>query len=142
MRPQEPGLSGPLSPLELIKHLPQEAFAASDAPPHRHRRYSEQIYVLEGEFTVWSGKRQTVLRRGEDVVIPPGIAHAFHVTGDAPVRALVVASPSAFARLVTEVGTPDHGSGVPPSAPPDMDLFHRSGRRTGSRTRAAVPPSC
>jgi AraC family transcriptional regulator len=30
MRQQEPGLSGPLGPLELIKHLPQEAFAASD----------------------------------------------------------------------------------------------------------------
>jgi hypothetical protein len=30
MRQQEPGLSGPLGPLELIKHIPGEAFAASD----------------------------------------------------------------------------------------------------------------
>jgi AraC family transcriptional regulator len=30
MRQQEPGLSGPLGPLELTKHLPLETFAASD----------------------------------------------------------------------------------------------------------------
>jgi AraC family transcriptional regulator len=30
MRQQESGLSGPLGPLELIKHLPEEAFAVSD----------------------------------------------------------------------------------------------------------------
>jgi quercetin dioxygenase-like cupin family protein len=24
----------------------------SQTPPHRHTRYSEQLYVLEGEFTV------------------------------------------------------------------------------------------
>ena len=30
MRQQQPGLSSPLDPLELVKHLPGEAFAASD----------------------------------------------------------------------------------------------------------------
>src|SRR5262245_33270855 len=30
MRQQELGLAGPLGPLELIKHIPGEAFAASD----------------------------------------------------------------------------------------------------------------
>jgi hypothetical protein len=39
---------------------------------------------------------------------------------------LVVASPGGFASLVTEAGTPDEGSGVPPSAAPDMDLFLRA----------------
>jgi mannose-6-phosphate isomerase-like protein (cupin superfamily) len=57
-----------------------------------------------------------VLRRGEDFTIPAGTAHALAVTGDGPGRALVIASPSGFARLITEVGTPDEGSGVPPSA--------------------------
>ena len=50
MRQQEPGLSGLLGPIELIKHLPGEPFAASDrlrwvgleairyrdSPPMRH----------------------------------------------------------------------------------------------------------
>jgi quercetin dioxygenase-like cupin family protein len=94
-------------------------------PLHRHGRYSEQIYVLDGEFTVWTSGRKAVLRPGDDVVIPAGTAHAVHVTGDGPGRALVVASPSGFARLITEAGTPDEGGGVPPSAAPDMDLFLR-----------------
>jgi quercetin dioxygenase-like cupin family protein len=94
-------------------------------PPHLHRRHSEQIYVLDGEFTVWTGGRKVVLRPGDDLLIPAGTAHAVHVTGDGPGRALVVVSPSGFARLITEAGTPDEGGGVPPSAAPDMDLFLR-----------------
>jgi quercetin dioxygenase-like cupin family protein len=105
--------------------------AGTQIPPHRHRRYSEQVYVLEGEFTVWAGGGKAVLRPGEDVVIPPGTAHAIHVTGDGPARGLVVASPSAFARLVTEVGTPDDGSGVPRSAPTDMDRLRRVSAELG-----------
>jgi quercetin dioxygenase-like cupin family protein len=99
--------------------------AGTQIPPHRHRRYSEQVHVLEGEFTVWAGGRKAVLRRGEDIVIPPSTAHALHVTSEGPGRGLVVASPSAFTRLVIEVGTPDDGSGVTPSAPTDMDLCLR-----------------
>ena len=94
-------------------------------PPHRHGAYAEQLYVLEGEFTVWAGRRKAVLRPGDDLLIPAGTAHVVAATGDGPGRALVVASPSGFARLVTEVGTPDDRGGVPPSAAPDMDLFLR-----------------
>ena len=94
-------------------------------PLHRHTRYAEQIYVLEGEFTVWAGGRQAVLRPGDDIVIPVGTPHAVHATGGGPARGLVVASPSGFARLITEAGTPDEGAGVPPSAAPDRDLFLR-----------------
>ena len=105
--------------------------AGTQIPPHRHRRYSEQIYVLEGEFTVWAGKRKAVLRPGNDIFIPPSTAHAWHATGAGPGRALVLTAPSGFSRLVTEVGTPDDGSGVPPSAPTDMDLFHRISAELG-----------
>jgi quercetin dioxygenase-like cupin family protein len=94
-------------------------------PPHRHSAYAEQLYILDGEFTVWAGGRKAVLRPGDDLFIPAGTAHAVAVTGGGPGRALVVASPSGFARLVTEAGTPDEGGGVPPSAAPDMDLFLR-----------------
>ena len=94
-------------------------------PPHRHRRYSEQLYVLDGEFTVWAGGRKVVLRPGDDLIIPTGTAHAVAATGSGPGRALVVASPSGFARLITEVGIPDEGRGAPPSAATDMDLLLR-----------------
>jgi quercetin dioxygenase-like cupin family protein len=96
----------------------------AQVPPHLHRRHAEQIYVLDGEFTVWADGRQAVLHPGEDIAIPVGTAHALAVTGDGPGRALVIVSPSGFARLVTEAGTPDEGDDVPPAAT-DMDLFLR-----------------
>jgi carboxymethylenebutenolidase len=105
--------------------------AGAQVPPHIHRRYAEQIYVLDGEFTVWAGGRKTVLHPGDDVVIPAGTAHAVHATGDGPARGLVVVSPSGFARLITEAGTPDEGGGVPPAAATDMDLFHRISAELG-----------
>jgi quercetin dioxygenase-like cupin family protein len=97
----------------------------TQTPPHRHGAYSEQLYVLDGEFTVWAGGRKAVLRPGDDLFIPTGTAHAVAATGGGPARALVVASPSGFARLIAEAGTPDEGGGAPPSAAPDMDLFLR-----------------
>jgi quercetin dioxygenase-like cupin family protein len=103
----------------------------TQTPPHRHNAYSEQLYVLDGEFRVWLGGRKAVLRPGDDLLIPAGTAHAVGATGDVPGRALVVASPSGFARLITEVGTPDEGGGGPPSAAPDMDLFLRVSAELG-----------
>jgi quercetin dioxygenase-like cupin family protein len=103
----------------------------TQTPPHRHGAYSEQLYVLDGEFTVWAGARKVVLRPGDNFTIPAGTAHVGAATGDGPGRGLVVASPSGFARLVTEVGTPEEGGGGPPSAPLDMDLFLRVSAELG-----------
>ena len=37
----------------------------TQTPPHRHRAYAEQLYVLDGEFTVWAGGRKAVLCPGD-----------------------------------------------------------------------------
>ena len=100
------------------------------SPLHRHTRYAEQFYVLEGEFTVWAGERKAVLHPGDIFTIPAGTAHAVAVTGRGPGRGLVVASPSGFARLVTGAGTPDTGGG-PPDGPPDTALFYRTCAEVG-----------
>ena len=97
----------------------------TQTPPHRHGAYAEQLYVLDGEFTVWAGGHKVVLRPGDDFLIPAGTAHVVAATGAVPGRALVVTSPSGFAPLVTKAGTPDEGGEGPPSADPDMDLFLR-----------------
>jgi quercetin dioxygenase-like cupin family protein len=91
----------------------------TQTPPHRHTRYSEQVYVLEGEFTVWIEDQKIELSAGETVMIPSGVPHVFAAIGDAPARGLVVAAPSAFARLVATVGTQERVD------TPDMELFDR-----------------
>jgi quercetin dioxygenase-like cupin family protein len=100
-------------------------------PLHRHNRYSERLYVLEGEFTVWAGQRTAVLHPGDTFTIPAGMAHAVAVTGDSPARGLVIALPSGFARLVMEAGIPDTGGGAPPAEPPDMAVFERIAAEIG-----------
>jgi quercetin dioxygenase-like cupin family protein len=103
----------------------------AQVPPHRHTRYSEQLYVVEGELTARVGERTVVLRHGENVFIPAGTPHSLAFTGDDQTRVLVVASPSGFARLVTEGGTPDEGQGMPPAASFDRDRFLRIAAELG-----------
>jgi quercetin dioxygenase-like cupin family protein len=95
----------------------------TQTPLHRHNRYSEQIYVLEGEFTILAGVRKVVVHAGDTFTIPAGTAHAVAFTGDVPSRGLVIASPSGFARLILETGTPD--TGVPSDGALNKTLFDR-----------------
>lgn len=94
-------------------------------PLHRHTRYSEQLYVLEGELTVWGGENKVVLTPGESFLIAPGIPHVVGVLSDRPARGLVVAAPSGFARLIAAVGT------VNETDAPDMALFERLSAKIG-----------
>lgn len=97
----------------------------TQTPPHRHTRYSEQIYVLEGEFTVWVGKNKVVVGTGESVLIPMGTTHVVAALGDKPARGLVVAAPSAFAQLIEATGTLNENEA------PDMALFNRISTEIG-----------
>ncbi|MBD2532074.1 cupin domain-containing protein [Nostoc flagelliforme FACHB-838] len=97
----------------------------TQTPLHRHTRYSEQLYVLEGEFTVWAGENKAVLKAGETFLIPPSTAHVIGVLSDNPARGLMVASPSAFARLIAEVGTQNENE------IPDMELAQRISAEIG-----------
>ncbi|AGY59858.1 cupin domain-containing protein [Gloeobacter kilaueensis] len=94
-------------------------------PLHRHTRYSEQLYVLEGELTVWAAQNKVLLTPGESFLISPGIPHAVGVLSDKPARALVVAAPSAFARLIAATGTVDE------TGPVDLELVGRIAAEIG-----------
>ncbi len=110
----------------------------SRTPPHRHTRYLEQIYVLEGEFTVWAGENKVVLSAGESFLIPPYTPHVVAATGNQPARGLVVAAPSAFARLIAAVGTLEE------MEPPDMALFESITAEIGDEILGApgdLPPT-
>jgi hypothetical protein len=93
--------------------------------------YAEQLYVLDGEFTVWAGESKAVHRPGDNLVIPAGTAHVAAATGSGPGRGLVIALPSGFARLITEVGTTDGGDGTQTSTPLEMELFFRVSAEPG-----------
>lgn len=97
----------------------------SQTPPHRHTRYLEQLYVLEGEFTIWAGENKLVLSTGESFLIPVGTPHVVATIGDRPARGLIIAAPSAFARLIAAVGTQDK------TETPDMALFDRVSAEIG-----------
>ena len=97
----------------------------SQTPPHRHTRYSEQLYVLSGEFTVWAGENKVVLSAGESFLIPPHTTHVVAALSHQPARGLIVAAPSAFARLIAAVGTVDE------TEPPNMELFEQISTEIG-----------
>ena len=105
--------------------------AGFETPLHRHTRYSEHVYQIEGETTVWLEGRAVVLGAGESLPIPPGTAHAVGATGSGPARSLVVASPSGFARLIEEAGIPDTDGTPPPAGAFDMELFGRVSAELG-----------
>ncbi|QLE56380.1 cupin domain-containing protein [Nostoc sp. TCL26-01] len=103
----------------------------SQTPPHRHTRYSEQLYVLEGEFTVWIGKNKVVLKTGESALIPMGAPHVVAALSDQPARGLVVTSPSAFAHFVEATGTLNENEA------PDLELVNRIANEIGDEILGA-----
>ncbi len=111
---------------DLVEGLVPAGFETS---LHRHTRYTEHFFVLEGEITVWLEGRTAVLEAGESVLIPMGAAHAISVPGYGPARTLVVASPSGFARLISEVGIADGPQPSPDAF--DRGLFGRLSAELG-----------
>jgi quercetin dioxygenase-like cupin family protein len=91
----------------------------TQTPLYRHTRYCEQLYVLEGEVTIWTDEHKVVLNTGETFLIPVGTPHVVAAIGDEPARGLVVTAPSAFARLITTVGTQERADTL------DLKLFDR-----------------
>jgi quercetin dioxygenase-like cupin family protein len=89
----------------------------SQTPPRCHTLYSEQLYVLEGEFTIWAGEHKLLLSTGESFLIPIDTPHVIAAIGDQPAHGLTIAAPSALARLIAAVGTEDRRE------IPDMALF-------------------
>jgi quercetin dioxygenase-like cupin family protein len=76
-----------------------------ETPLHLHAKYSELIFVLSGEFTIYTNKEKVILGPGKSHFIPKGTPHVVEASSAEPANALTVASPSGFARLIRELGT-------------------------------------
>lgn len=81
-------------------------------PLHMHTRYSEDLFTLEGEFTVYLPGRTLVLKAGDRCLIPANTPHAVLNSGNTPARGLVVASPAGFAKLIKAGGTTEENSNI------------------------------
>jgi mannose-6-phosphate isomerase-like protein (cupin superfamily) len=93
------------------------------SPLHLHARYSETIIVLEGEVAVYTPGHEQILKAGESFFIPKNVPHMIaNNSSDQPFKALALASPSGFARLVNTVGIPDDGTDETAQQAHDMKL--------------------
>jgi mannose-6-phosphate isomerase-like protein (cupin superfamily) len=63
------------------------------APPHHHSRGAELFYVLDGSLQMLLGDEVTVFTKGDLVVVPPGVHHAFAPAPDASADVLIVFAP-------------------------------------------------
>jgi quercetin dioxygenase-like cupin family protein len=102
-----------------------------ETPLHLHSKYAELIYVLDGEFIVYTHKEKITLTPGQHLFIFPNIPHVVASSGKLVNRALTIASPSGFAKLIRTVGIPGTDATQPPDIPNDMGLFIEFSKETG-----------
>lgn len=99
----------------------------TEVPLHLHTKYSESVYVEEGELTVFMKDKTSVLKAGDHVFIPTGVPHAILASGSTITKALTVAAPGGFAKLIRTVG---HAT---PELPTDMGLFMKIAEEIGDK---------
>ena len=62
-------------------------------PLHLHPHTDEMFYVADGDATFQLGDSELQLSAGALVIVPRGTAHTVWVSGNRPVRGLIVISP-------------------------------------------------
>jgi len=99
-------------------------------PMHVHEREDETFQVLAGtvEFTIREGTQTRVLvaRTGDSVWAPRGVAHAWRVPGEEPVRLLFATTPAGIEGMFEELATL-------PKGPPDFTIIAEVCGRFGVR---------
>lgn len=66
---------------------------ADGAAPHLHKGSAEMFYVLDGEAQLLSGDEVLTAGRGDLVIVPPGMPHAFAAAPGANADLLIVITP-------------------------------------------------
>ncbi|HYZ87136.1 MAG TPA: cupin domain-containing protein [Bryobacteraceae bacterium] len=69
------------------------AKSADGARPHRHDHSAEMFYVLDGTVRVLSGTEIVTAERGDVIVVPPRLAHAFSADRGKSAELLIVIAP-------------------------------------------------
>ena len=100
-------------------------------PLHIHHREDESFWVLEGELTMRCGDRTFRAAAGSFVFLPRDVPHTFVVEGQTPARMLTLLTPGGGEGFFVDAGRPAEHDGLPPAAPPDIQLLKRVGERYG-----------
>lgn len=66
---------------------------ADGARPHHHAGSAELFYLLDGTAQLLSGDRVITAERGDLVIVPPGLAHAFAAAPGHDADILIVITP-------------------------------------------------
>ena len=66
---------------------------ADGAKPHHHQGSAELFYVLEGGVQILSGSDIVEAQRGDLIVVPPGVEHAFAAARGKSADLLIVITP-------------------------------------------------
>lgn len=78
------------------------------ARPHRHDHSAEMFYVLDGAVRVLSGTEIVRAERGDVIVVPPHLPHAFSADHGSGVDLLIVIAPGVerfeYFRKLTRIG--------------------------------------
>lgn len=69
------------------------AGGADGARPHRHDDSAELFYMLDGTAQLLSGEQVVTAERGDLVVVPPGLPHAFAAAPGEDADILIVITP-------------------------------------------------
>ncbi len=66
---------------------------ADGAKPHHHAKSAELFYLLDGTAQLLSGDQVVTAERGDLVIVPPGLAHAFAAAPGEDADILIVITP-------------------------------------------------
>ncbi|MGW7367710.1 cupin domain-containing protein [Streptomyces sp. NPDC054841] len=66
---------------------------ADGARPHRHNNSAEMFYMLDGAAQLLSGDEAVTAERGDLVIVPPGLPHAFAAAPGCDADILIVITP-------------------------------------------------
>ncbi|MBO1336360.1 cupin domain-containing protein [Streptomyces sp. VRA16 Mangrove soil] len=66
---------------------------ANGATPHHHRRSAEMFYVLDGAAEFLAGEEIVTGSKGDLIVVPPNMPHAFAAVPGADADLLIVITP-------------------------------------------------
>jgi mannose-6-phosphate isomerase-like protein (cupin superfamily) len=95
----------------------------TQSPVHVHAQYSETIYVVEGNLTVYIPGESKELKTGDSYFIPKNIPHCLtNPFLDYPCKAIAVASTNGFSKLIRAIGIPVVAGEDSPSGQHDMAL--------------------